>query len=83
MNGSHSSVFFLNGKQNHWAIGRRNAIWGLPIRGHNWSDARARLQELGFIAGSEVLAITGTYAHFRAVIGSDRGVYYMEVNCLH
>jgi len=80
MNGRRNSIFFLNGKQDHWAIGRKNALWGLPIRGHNWSAARARLQELGFIAGSEVLAITGPYAHFRAVIGSDRGVYYDDIS---
>jgi hypothetical protein len=70
------SIFFLNGKQDHWIIGRRKAIWGLPISRANWSTARARLQELGFIAGTEVLAISGPYGHFRAVIGSDRGVYY-------
>lgn len=73
---SKRSIFFLNGKQDHWIIGRRNAIWGLPISRSNWSAARACLQELGFIAGSEVLAISGPYAHFQAVIGSDRGVYY-------
>jgi hypothetical protein len=76
MSARRNSIFLLNGIQDHWIVGRRNAIWGLPIRGNNWSSARACLQELGFIAGTEVLAITGPYAHFRAVIGSDRGVYY-------
>lgn len=76
MSARRNSIFLLNGKQDHWIVGRRNAIWGLPMGGNNWSSARARLQELGFIAGTEILAITGPYAHFRAVIGSDRGVYY-------
>jgi hypothetical protein len=70
------SPFFLNGKQNNWTIGKKRAIWGLPLHGKKWPEVKALLQELGFVAGAEILAISGPYAHFRAVIGSDRGFYY-------
>lgn len=76
MNSGRRSPFFLNGKQDNRAIGKKKAIWGLPVWRKKWADVRARLQELGFIAGAEVLAISGPRAHFRAVIGSDHGVYY-------
>jgi hypothetical protein len=68
--------FFLNGKEFNWTIGKRNKLWGLPLGRQAWPGARARLQELGFIPGSEVLAISGPKAHFRAVNGNDQGVYF-------
>lgn len=69
-------IFLLNGTQKHWIVGKTQAVWGLPLKGLKWNDAKALLQDLNFIAGCEVLAISGPYAHFRAVIGSDRGVYF-------
>ena len=76
MSAARRSPFFLNGKQDNWTIGKNKALWGLPVWGKKWADIRAQLQELGFIAGAQVLAISGPYAHFGAVIGSDRGIYY-------
>lgn len=75
-------IFLLNGIKKHWEVGRSKAIWGLPIKGLGWQVAKEKLQELGFIAGCEILAISGPEAHFRAVIGSDRDVYYDDLNVL-
>jgi hypothetical protein len=75
MSDERRQIFFLNGKREHWLIGKKKSIWGLPLKGITWQDARARLQELDFIAGREVLAISGPFANFRAVIGSDKGLY--------
>ena len=69
-------IFFLNGRKTNWTIGKKKKMWGLPLFGKKWSDAQARLQEIGFYAGAEILAVSGPFAHFRAVIGSHRGVYY-------
>lgn len=80
MNVYRKSPFFLNGKEINWVIGKKKEIWGLPLMRQTWAGAKARLQEIGFIAGSEVLAISGPKAHFRAVIGSDRGVYLDEMS---
>ena len=72
----YKGIFFLNGRVEHWLIGRKKSIWGLQLLGLTWSKVRACLQELDFRAGSEILAISGPWVHFRAVVGSDRGVYF-------
>jgi hypothetical protein len=72
----HKDIFFLNGRVEHWLVGRKKSIWGLQLLGLTWSKAKARLQELDFRAGSEILATSGPWVHFRAVVGSDRGVFF-------
>lgn len=69
-------LFLVNGTRSNWQIGKQKCIWGLPFRDLSWIDVQSRFQELNFTAGTEILAIAGPHAIFRAVIGSDRGVFF-------
>jgi hypothetical protein len=70
------AIFLLNGTRENWKIGKERSIWGLPLHRRKWNDVLAELQEVGFAAGAEILAIAGPFALLRAVIGSDRGVFF-------
>lgn len=73
---NHRKIFLVNGKRQHWEVGKENKIWGFSLGNRSFSIAKANLQEQDFRAGSEILAISGPYAHFRAVVGSDSDVFY-------
>lgn len=75
-------IFFLNGSKLNWQVGKTKSTWGLQLKGIDLSKAYAILQELGFAAGAEVLAISGPLVHFRAVVGSDDGIYFDDSQIL-
>ena len=69
-------IFLVNGKRRHWEVGRENKIWGFSLGNQGFARAKSNLQKLDFRAGTEILAISGPYAHFRAVVGSDKDVFF-------
>jgi hypothetical protein len=71
-------IFLLNGTRTNWEIGRHRSVWGFPLHGRRFADALAELQRAGFAAGAEVVGVVGPLARLRAVVGSDRGVFWDE-----
>jgi hypothetical protein len=53
-------------------------MWGFPLHGRPFREALAALQQAGFAAGAEIIGIVGPFARLRAVVGSDRGVFWDE-----
>jgi hypothetical protein len=72
----HRRIFFVSGSRKHWQIGKENQIWGFSRGNRNFLSAKADLQEKDFRAGAEIIAISGPDAHFRAVVGSDKDIFY-------
>ena len=76
MSQDYRRIFFVNRSTENVLIGKKKSIWGLPLWKRSWDEARSVLQEVGFSAGAETLFVSGPYAHFRAIVGSSRGIYY-------
>jgi len=71
-------IFLVGGTRTNWEIGRHKSIWGFPLHGRPFREALAALQQAGFAAGAEIIGIVGPFARLRAVVGSDRGVFWDE-----